>query len=311
MKNLNISRNSPGNEDNHYGGAVQPIDFIELWNLPFVEGCIVKYISRHRKKGKAEDVKKVIWYLGVLKQRLKDGRFKLLDVEGSITIAEYVEAQELGVNEKEVFGCLMHFLIKGNEFYLDASLAAAVELLRWYEHTDEDVDEAFGSDVEKDEGVIGILEDQIYERMPSPWGKPHPTRYHLDDERRGKTVRFQMGGKNGYFTVNTYSDGSPGEVFIDELGKEGEEVHGWADMWAIAVSMLLQFGVDPQKIYAKFQFQQFEPAGPTGVKSVPLAKSAVDLIAKWMEKNLEPTRKPEFSADGYDAAIELVAEGGE
>ena len=39
--------------------AVQPIEYITKNKLDFCEGNIVKYISRHRLKGKAEDIEKV------------------------------------------------------------------------------------------------------------------------------------------------------------------------------------------------------------------------------------------------------------
>ena len=41
---------------------IQPIDFIVQNKLPFREGNIVKYISRHPDKNGAGDLKKVIHY---------------------------------------------------------------------------------------------------------------------------------------------------------------------------------------------------------------------------------------------------------
>lgn len=54
---------APGNDDGHYGSSIQPVEYIEAQKLTFDEGSAVKYISRHRKKGGAEDLKKAIWYL--------------------------------------------------------------------------------------------------------------------------------------------------------------------------------------------------------------------------------------------------------
>ena len=39
-----------------------PIEYITKNNLDFCEGNIVKYISRHKLKNGAEDIKKVIHY---------------------------------------------------------------------------------------------------------------------------------------------------------------------------------------------------------------------------------------------------------
>jgi hypothetical protein len=46
----------------HYLLPIQPIEYIHANNLPFMEGNIVKYITRHRSKNGAEDIKKIIHY---------------------------------------------------------------------------------------------------------------------------------------------------------------------------------------------------------------------------------------------------------
>lgn len=46
----------------HYQTAIQPWDYIHANHLDFDSGNIVKYASRHKKKGGAEDVKKIISY---------------------------------------------------------------------------------------------------------------------------------------------------------------------------------------------------------------------------------------------------------
>lgn len=46
--------------------AIQPIDFIFFNNIPFIEGNIIKYILRHRKKNGLEDLKKAKHYLEIL-----------------------------------------------------------------------------------------------------------------------------------------------------------------------------------------------------------------------------------------------------
>ena len=48
---------------NHYASmAIQPVEFIVANNLTFLEGNVVKYISRHHAKNGADDVKKAIHY---------------------------------------------------------------------------------------------------------------------------------------------------------------------------------------------------------------------------------------------------------
>lgn len=313
-KRLEIDRNSPGNEKRHYDGKYQPIDFIENWQLGFTEGCIVKYISRHKKKNGKEDVKKTVWYLSVLKARVQADRFERHKITGSISLKEFSEAQQLGIMEENILYCLMDALKYGHGNRIDDAINYAVDLLRCYEETGAEIDEMCGGDEPEKTRPPGavtprrfrLIEDDIFDANPSPQGALHPRRFHLDDEREGRTVRFQIGDQHGYFTVNTFADGAPGEVFI-RLGKEGAESHGFADMWAIAVSMLLQYGVDPRKIYDKFKFQQFEPAGLTGVKKVSFCKSIPDLVMKWMEKSLIPTKQPDIDAE-YGSVIEQAVE---
>lgn len=50
----------------HYNMAISPVEFIVTNNLPFIEGNIIKYICRHKKKGGAEDIRKVIHYCELL-----------------------------------------------------------------------------------------------------------------------------------------------------------------------------------------------------------------------------------------------------
>tara|TARA_B110001450_G_C17456590_1_gene414333 strand:+ start:315 stop:527 length:213 start_codon:yes stop_codon:yes gene_type:complete len=46
--------------------AIQPIEYILANNLGYVEGNIVKYVSRWRNKGKIEDLRKAKHYLQIL-----------------------------------------------------------------------------------------------------------------------------------------------------------------------------------------------------------------------------------------------------
>jgi len=46
--------------------GIQPIVYIYANNLGFCEGNVVKYITRHKEKNGAEDIKKVIHYCELL-----------------------------------------------------------------------------------------------------------------------------------------------------------------------------------------------------------------------------------------------------
>jgi len=48
--------------------AIQPVEFIQKNGIPYLEGNVIKYIVRHKKKNGAEDIKKAIHYCQLLLQ---------------------------------------------------------------------------------------------------------------------------------------------------------------------------------------------------------------------------------------------------
>lgn len=46
--------------------AIQPAEFIHRNGLGYIEGCVIKYVSRWRKKNGVEDLKKARHYLDLL-----------------------------------------------------------------------------------------------------------------------------------------------------------------------------------------------------------------------------------------------------
>jgi len=52
---------------NHYKDkGIQPIVYIRANNLGFCEGNVIKYVTRHKDKNGAADIKKAIHYLELL-----------------------------------------------------------------------------------------------------------------------------------------------------------------------------------------------------------------------------------------------------
>ncbi len=109
--------------------------------------------------------------------------------------------------------------------------------------------------------------------------KPH--RRRLPAERTAITHKFEIAGHEGYITVGLYPDGQPGEMFI-RMAKEGSTVAGLMDSFAISVSVALQYGVPLRDLVNKFAHVRFEPSGFTGNPEIPIAKSIVDYIFRWL-----------------------------
>jgi ribonucleoside-diphosphate reductase alpha chain len=109
--------------------------------------------------------------------------------------------------------------------------------------------------------------------------KPH--RRRLPAERAAVTHKFDIAGHEGYITVGLYPDGQPGEIFL-KMAKEGSTVSGLMDTYATAISLALQYGVPLRDLVNKFAHVRFEPSGFTGNSEIPIAKSSVDYIFRWL-----------------------------
>ncbi len=106
-------------------------------------------------------------------------------------------------------------------------------------------------------------------------------RRRLPAERQAITHKFSVGGHEGYITVGMYEDGSLGELFI-VMAKEGSVVSGLMDAFATAISLALQYGVPLEVLINKFSHTRFEPSGWTSNKQIPMAKSIMDYIFRWL-----------------------------
>ena len=132
--------------------------------------------------------------------------------------------------------------------------------------------------------------------------KPH--RRRLPAERAAVTHKFHIAGHEGYITVGLYPDGQPGEIFL-KMAKEGSTVCGLMDTLATMISVALQYGVPLRDLVNKFSHVRFEPAGFTGNAEIPIAKSIVDYIFRWLGARFLP--KDERDALGI-IAHEVVTE---
>lgn len=53
---------------------IQPIEFITSNNIGFIEGNVIKYVTRFRQKNGIEDIDKAIHYLELLKEMYHNGK---------------------------------------------------------------------------------------------------------------------------------------------------------------------------------------------------------------------------------------------
>lgn len=52
--------------DHYKSMPIQPVEFIHANGLGFIEGCVIKYVCRHRHKNGREDLQKAIHFLRLL-----------------------------------------------------------------------------------------------------------------------------------------------------------------------------------------------------------------------------------------------------
>ena len=79
-----------------------------------------------------------------------------------------------------------------------------------------------------------------------------------------------------------YEDGTVGEIFLTDIGKEGSTLRGMMNSFATAISISLQYGVPLETLVRKFSYMRFEPEGMTSNPEIPFAKSMPDYIMRWL-----------------------------
>jgi len=109
-----------------------------------------------------------------------------------------------------------------------------------------------------------------------------PKRRRMPRERQSITHKFSIGGHEGYITAGMYEDGTVGEIFITDVGKEGSTLRGMMNSFATAISIALQYGVPLETLVEKFAYMRFEPEGITQNPEIPFAKSLPDYMMRWL-----------------------------
>ncbi len=163
-----------------------------------------------------------------------------------------------------------HLGIKALAIYRDGSKTA--QALR----TDAQQEAAAGA---ADPAAVEALVEAAVSKALAEAG---PRRKRMPRERQSITHKFSIGGHEGYITAGMYEDGSVGEIFLTDIGKEGSTLRGMMNSYATAISIALQYGVPLETLVQKFSYMRFEPEGITGNPEIPFAKSMPDYIMRWL-----------------------------
>ncbi len=142
--------------------------------------------------------------------------------------------------------------------------------------------QALRTDAQDEQAAPIDVEAAIAAAVRSAVAKAPPRRRRMPQTRTSITHKFSIGGHEGYITAGTYDDGTLGEIFLTDIGKEGSTLRGMMNSFATAISIALQYGVPLETLVEKFSFMRFEPEGITQNPEIPFAKSMPDYIMRWL-----------------------------
>ncbi len=142
--------------------------------------------------------------------------------------------------------------------------------------------QALRTDAQKDAPLSQSAEEAIEKAVTEALAMAPPKRRRMPRERQSITHKFSIGGHEGYITAGMYEDGTIGEIFLTDIGKEGSTLRGMMNSFATAISISLQYGVPLETLVRKFSYMRFEPEGMTSNPEIPFAKSMPDYIMRWL-----------------------------
>jgi ribonucleoside-diphosphate reductase alpha chain len=142
--------------------------------------------------------------------------------------------------------------------------------------------QALRTDAQKDAPAPADVDAIVDAAVTKALAQAGPRRKRMPRERQSITHKFSIGGHEGYITAGMYEDGTVGEIFLTDIGKEGSTIKGMMNSFATAISIALQYGVPLETLVEKFSYMRFEPEGITGNPEIPFAKSMPDYILRWV-----------------------------
>jgi ribonucleoside-diphosphate reductase alpha chain len=142
--------------------------------------------------------------------------------------------------------------------------------------------QALRTDAQVEAPAEADIQAEVDKAVKDALAKVGPKRRRMPRERQSITHKFSIGGHEGYITAGMYEDGTVGEIFLTDIGKEGSTLRGMMNAFATAISLSLQYGVPLETLVRKFAYMRFEPEGMTSNPEIPFSKSLPDYIMRWL-----------------------------
>jgi len=105
----------------------------------------------------------------------------------------------------------------------------------------------------------------------------HGEQRKMPYKRSGITVKAKIAGQSVFIRTGEYPDGKLGEVFID-MYKEGAAFRSLLNLFAVSISIGLQYGIPLEEYVNKFTFTRFEPSGMTDHPNIRSCTSIIDFV---------------------------------
>ncbi|MGH2875952.1 MAG: vitamin B12-dependent ribonucleotide reductase, partial [Solirubrobacteraceae bacterium] len=218
--------------------------------------------------------------MGAVQPFISGAISKTINMPESATVDDiadaYIQAWQLGV--------------KALAIYRDGSKTA--QALRTDAHksksvtagadTDARTEPAQGDAAQAEVVQAEVVQAEVSKAVADALAKVGPKRRRMPRERQSITHKFSIGGHEGYITAGMYEDGTVGEIFLTDIGKEGSTLRGMMNAFATAISLALQYGVPLETLVRKFSYMRFEPEGMTSNPEIPFSKSMPDYIMRWL-----------------------------
>jgi len=236
---------------------------------------IVAYVNEHNTIVGAPD--------------LKDEHLPVFDVAvGERAISHMGHIQMMGAVQPFISGAISKTVNMPNEATVadisDAYTKAwelGVKALAIYRDGSKTA-QALRTDAQTDAPAAVDVDAQIQKAVAEALATTAPRRNRMPRERESLTHKFSVGGHEGYITAGKYEDGTVGEIFLTDIGKEGSTMRGMMNAFATSISIALQYGVPLETLVRKFSYMRFEPEGMTTNPEIPFAKSMPDYIMRWL-----------------------------
>jgi ribonucleoside-diphosphate reductase alpha chain len=225
-----------------------------------------------------------ITMMGAVQPFLSGAISKTVNMPGESTVEDiadaYVQAWRLGVKALAIYrDGSKNTQVLGNtetaEAIVDVAELVAREGLVTKEEVERRIAEAVADVTAKAQAVTAPVAPAVTHGQTAE-------RRRMPRERQSITHKFSIGGHEGYITCGMYEDGTVGEIFLTDIGKEGSTMRGMMNSFATAISIALQYGVPLETLVQKFAYMRFEPEGITQNAEIPFAKSMPDYIMRWL-----------------------------